>query len=287
MKYGFYYSLLDWRFPGYWAGAKRDPKGWAELRDYVHAQVKELMTDYGNLSVLWYDGGWPHTADDWQSRDLNAWVRAKHPDILINNRSQIPEDLDTPEQHVTASEPGRLWESCMTINETWGYSTIDREWKTARQLIHHLVTAASGGGNYLLNVGPDPDGRIPFEAVSGLRDVGTWMRDNHESIYESEYMNPGSMSVSSTGRKHTIKGNILYLHCWRWPGKEIVLGAISSKLKAARLLKADVPVEFEQQGHRIWLRGLPQSAPDPIDTVIALEFDEPPVEYDRFAGGGL
>ena len=282
MRYGFYYSLLDWRLPAYWKGRRRDPVGWGELRDYVHAQVEELCTDYGDLSILWYDGAWPYTAEDWGSAALNARARELRPQIIINNRSALVEDYDTPEQHVTASESGRMWESCMTMNSTWGYSTIDREWKDTRQLVHYLVTAASGGGNYLLNVGPDADGRIPFEAVERLRGIGHWMTVNGESIYASEQIPPRTMRLGSVGRMHTRKGHTLYLHCWRWTGKEIVLGALDAPVRAARILGSDLPVEVEQQGYRVWLRGLPQYAPDPIDTVIALEFDESPREYDRF-----
>jgi alpha-L-fucosidase len=283
MPYGFYYSLLDWRLPAYWKGPQRDPEGWAELREYVHAQVEELCTDYGELAVLWYDGGWPYTAEDWGSAELNARVRTWQPNILINDRSLLPEDFSTPEQHVTPAEPGRLWESCMTMNTTWGYSTIDREWKTSRQLIHFLVTAAAGGGNYLLNVGPDPEGRIPFECVERLRAMGRWMDVYGESIYGSERVEPRPVRIGSVGRMHTVKGNTLYLHCWRWTGREAVLGGMSGTLQSARLLDGGVPVDFEQRGHRVWLRDLPQYAPDPVDTVIALEFDRPPVEHDRFA----
>ena len=280
MRYGFYYSLLDWRYPAYFRGKARDPEGWAEFLDYVHAQVLELCTEYGDLSVLWYDGGWPYTPEDWNSTPLNAEVRRLHPDILINNRSMQPEDFDTPEQHVTPS-PDRLWESCMTMNTTWGYSTIDREWKSPRQLIHYLVTAANGGGNYLLNVGPDPDGRIPFESVERLRAMGRWLDVYGESIYGSE-PTADRLRISSAGRTHTKIGNTLYLHCWRWPGEEIVVGGVGGRILGARLLGSDAPVDVEQRGHRVWLRGLPAYAPDPIDTVIALEFDGPPQEHDRF-----
>ena len=199
MRYGFYYSLLDWRYPAYFRGKARDPEGWAEFLDYVHAQVLELCTNYGDLSVLWYDGGWPYTPEDWGSTPLNAEVRRLRPDILINNRSMQPEDFDTPEQHVTPS-PDRLWESCMTMNTTWGYSTIDREWKSPRQLIHYLVTAANGGGNYLLNVGPDPDGRIPFESVERLRAMGRWLDVYGESIYGSEPPPTGCASAARAER---------------------------------------------------------------------------------------
>ena len=285
MPYGFYFSLLDWRWPEYFRGPQADPEGWARFRAYVHAQVEELCTDYGELAVLWYDGGWPYTPEDWHSAELNARVRELQPNILINDRSLLPEDFDTPEQHVTASPPGRPWESCMTLNTTWGYSTIDHEWRTPRQLIHFLVTAAAGGGNYLLNVGPDAEGHIPFESVERLRAMGAWMRANSESIYGSERMPERIMRVGSVGRHHTIKGTTLYLHCWRWPGQEMVLGNLDGTLLSARFLHDGTPIDFDQRQHRIWLRGLPAFAPDPIDTVIALDFDRRPGLRNRFGEG--
>ncbi|MCX8183670.1 MAG: alpha-L-fucosidase, partial [Crenarchaeota archaeon] len=111
MRIGFYYSLLDWRWPAYWDGPEKNPEGWKEFRNYVHAQVRELLTNYGKIDILWYDGGWPHSPDAWGSEQLNAMVRSLQPEIIINNRSGLPGDFDTPEQRIEVSH--RPWEACM------------------------------------------------------------------------------------------------------------------------------------------------------------------------------
>ena len=170
LKVGFYYSLLDWRFPGYWEPDKYPESAEAMVRQ-AHDQVRELLTQYGKIDVLWYDGGWlrntfPPQIDlmipFWRSKKLNAMARRLQPHILINNRSGTQEDLDTPEQHVTASAKGRGWESCMTIGDHvgWGYVKNNPNFKTTPQLLQYLVQAASGEGNYLLNIGPKPDGSV-------------------------------------------------------------------------------------------------------------------------------
>jgi len=201
MRVGFYYSLLDWRYPAYFRGPKGDPQGWQELVDYVHAQVRELCTNYGKIDLLWYDGGWPYTAEDWRSKELNAMVRGLQPAIIINNRSQLPEDYDTPEQHIRASEAGRAWESCMTLNDSWGYNAADDNWKTAKQVLKNLLTCVSSGGNLLLNVGPKPDGTIPKESVDVLRKVGRWLRRNGGSVYGTERSPFGGTSTGLTTLK--------------------------------------------------------------------------------------
>ena len=194
MRIGFYYSLIDWRWPVAYQGPKKNPEEWKKLVEYVHRQVKELCTNYGKIDLLWYDGGFyvnnrktcPTIARDWQAKKLNTMVRKYQPDIIINNRSGLPEDFDTPEQHITASKPGRLWESCMTMNLHWGYFATDSLWKSPKQLIHHLTGCVSGGGNYLLNVGPKSDGTIPSESVSRLRQVGKWLTDPLSTVIVME-----------------------------------------------------------------------------------------------------
>jgi len=276
MKVGFYYSLLDWRYPAYFKGPKADPEGWNEFLEYVHTQVKELCTNYGKIDVLWYDGGWPWTAEDWRSAELNAMVRRLQPGILINNRSKLPEDFDTPEQRIgPPSDPNRMWETCMTMNDNWGYSAGDRNWKTVRQLIQNLVRCASGAGNYLLNVGPRADGTIPEPSVKRLRRIGAWMRVNGESIYGSERCPFRGGMVGLT----TAKGNIVYLHVFRWPGREITVAYVKNKVLSARILATGQEVEVTQKGDRVFLRGLPKRPPDPYDTVIAMELDGKPEAY--------
>ena len=280
MRVGFYYSLLDWRYPAYFRGPYADPDGWDQLVEYAHAQVRELCSNYGKIDVLWYDGGWPYTAEDWRSEELNSKVRQLQPEIIINNRSQLPEDFDTPEQHVRASGPGRPWEACMTLNDSWGYNAADDNWKPPSQVIKLLVRCAGGGGNLLLNVGPKPDGTIPGESARILRDVGRWMERNGGAIYGATRSTIGS----STGMS-TLKGSTLYLHVVRWPGREIAFSRIASKVRSVHLMESGREVRFEQHDDRLLLRGLARYAPSPLDTVIVVELEGPPKTLDYFRDG--
>ena len=280
MRVGFYFSLLDWRYPGYFRGPKVDPVGWKELVEYSHAQVRELCTNYGKVDILWYDGGWPYTAEDWRSAELNAMVRELQPEIVINNRSQLPEDHDTPEQHVRPSDPGRPWESCMTLNDSWGYNAADDNWKSPRQVIKLLVRCASGGGNLLLNVGPKPDGTIPGESVRILRDVGRWMDRNGGSIYGTTRSSFGS----STGMT-TLKGRSLYAHVMRWPGRQITIPRIGNRVRSVHLMASGGEIRFEQKDDRLFLKRLPGRAPDYLDTVIVVELGGPPKALDYHVDG--
>jgi len=273
MRIGFYYSLLDWRYPAYFSGPEKDPKGWAKFLEYVHTQVRELCTNYGRIDVLWYDGAWPWDAEAWQSAKLNAMVRRLQPHILINNRSKLPEDFDTPEQQISApKDPKRLWESCMTMNDNWGYSAGDHNWKSTRQLIHNLVRCASGAGNYLLNVGPKRDGTIPPSSVKRLREIGKWMKVNGESIYGSERCPFGGGMIGLI----TARGSTVYLHVLRWPGKEAAIAGIKNKVLSAHLLATGEKAKVFQKGDWLFLRGLPRKAPNPFDSVIVMELDGKP-----------
>ncbi len=273
MRIGFYYSLLDWRYPAYFSGPEKDPEGWTKFLEYVHTQVKELCTNYGKIDVLWYDGAWPWDAEAWQSAELNAMVRRLQPHILINNRSRLPEDFDTPEQQISApKDPKRLWETCMTMNDNWGYSAGDHNWKSTRQLIYNLVRCASGAGNYLLNVGPKPDGTIPSPSIRRLRQIGKWMKVNGESIYDSERCPfRGGMIGLTTARDSTV-----YLHVLRWPGKEATIAGIKNRVLSAHLLATGEKVKVIQKGDRLFLRGLPRKAPDPYDSVIVMDLEGKP-----------
>lgn len=280
MRVGFYYSLLDWRYPAYFRGPAQDPSGWAELVAYVHAQVRELCTGYGKVDILWYDGGWPYTAEDWRSVELNEMVRSLQPEIIINNRAQTAEDFDTPEQHIHASAPGRPWEACLTLNNNWGYNAADDDWKTPRQVVANLVRCASGGGNLLLNVGPRADGAIPAESERILREVGQWLERNGGSIYGTQR----SPLSTSTGLC-TLKGHTLYLHVLRWPGKELVVPRLATEVRSVHMLEGGKAVKFEQKGDRLFLSGLPGRAPDPLDTVLVVELVDEPRFLDYFRDG--
>jgi alpha-L-fucosidase len=288
MRIGFYYSLLDWRLPAYFSGPQNDPAGWEELLSYVHAQVMELMTNYGKIDVLWYDGRWPYGAEEWRSVELNAKVRKLQPEIVINNRAGPVEDFDTPEQRVPGAPSALMFESCMTMNEHWGHAPADRNWKTPAQLIQMLAQCACLGGNLLLNVGPRPDGTFPPEAVERLSIIGRWMRANSESIYGAGWtpLNERDHGVrhvhnllSLTGAAGQ-KGRTLYLHIYCWKPKELTIGNIRTRVRSARFVASGAPIDLEQREDRLVLRGLPEAPPDPYDTVIALELGG---EAERFS----
>ena len=272
LRIGFYYSLLDWRWEAYWDGPKNKEK-WEKFIEYVHTQVIELMSNYGKIDILWYDGGWPYTAEDWRSEELNDKVRKLQPDILINNRSGLPEDFDTPEQYVPSKKPERMWETCMTINDSWGYCKGDNNWKTVKQLIITLVDIVSKGGNFLLNIGPREDGSVPYPLTERLHAIGKWLKINGESIY-------GTRVGSVTGSWHlgfiTQKEETVYIHVTKWPGKQVRIPGITGTVLDAYLLADKEPVKVYEKNGILYIDGLPEEPLDPYDTVIVVKFANVP-----------
>lgn len=301
MKVGFYYSLLDWRFPGYHRGPEKDPKSFNEMFEQAHAQVKELMSNYGRIDYLFYDGEWipgiefnrdlieqgesPEIVKYWHSKKLNRMVRKLQPNIIINNRSGLAEDVDTPERYVVSSREGRLWESCMTIGDGWGYFENDHNFKLVYQLIQHLITCAGSGGNFLLNIGPKPNGKIQKELVTRLQEIGKWMIRNGESIYGSEVV-PDGFAVGTTGpwwtpsHSITIKGNTAYIHML-YPLQNATFTGIKNNVLGAKILATGERVSYKKTDDgKLFLKELPQGSIDPYDTVIALGLEGKPEPFD-------
>ncbi|HEY3322561.1 MAG TPA: alpha-L-fucosidase [Planctomycetota bacterium] len=287
LKVGFYYSLLDWRFPGYFEAGVKKESAEAMVQQY-HAQVRELLTNYGKVDILWYDGDWidhgragiSDKATFWRSAEVNAMARNLQPHIIINNRSGINEDLDTPEQHVTASAPGRGWESCMTIGDScgWGYVHNNPNWKTVPQLLQNLVTAAAGEGNYLLNMGPRPDGQIRKEEVVRLKAMGGWLKVNGEAIYDSQRCALHGGMIGAWTRK----GNAGYLHIYRWPGREATVPLVKTKAVSATLLGSDAQLSIKQDYNgRLTVSGLPLKPPHPAANVIKVQFEDAPASMEE------
>jgi alpha-L-fucosidase len=262
LRVGFYYSLMDWHHPD-GGRCKTDEAARRRFVDYIHGQVKELVTNYGKLDILWYDVAWPLDAKGWESVEMNTMVRKLQPDIIINNRSKIPEDFDTPEQRIEASQ-NRPWESCMTLNDSWGYHAADFNWKSPTTVVRNLITCARDGGNYLLNIGPKPDGSIPEESVRILTTVGDWMSKNGATIRESDSCQPRRGNYLS----FTRKGTTLYAHVYYWPGETVVIGNLLNKVLSARVFATNEPVKFQQDEYRIRLTGLPKKAPDFVTHVL-------------------
>ena len=271
MRVGFYYSMMDWHHPD-GALCKHDEAARRRFVDYIHGQVRELCSNYGKIDIMWYDVSWPLNAEEWESAKMNAMVRKLQPDIIINDRSQLPEDFGTPEQHLTPEKGGRAWEACMTFNDSWGYTPIDTNYKSAWQVVSMLRTVAAGGGNLLLNIGPTPAGEVPPVCRRELLKVGKWMDAYGPSIYEAS--DPMQQEWMITGA-FTRKGHTTYYHVNRWPGKELAIGGLQAKVTGARLLNGR-KVRFTQTTDRLVLRGLPAEAPDPLATVIELEVEGTP-----------
>ena len=182
LRVGFYYSLMDWHHPD-GALSATDEAARRRFVDYIHTHIRELMSNYGKIDVLWYDVASPLDAKGWESDRMNEMVFKLQPDIIVNNRNKIDGDFSTPEQQITAATGGRAWESCMTMNASWGYQAADDDWKSPKTIVRNLISCARDGGNYLLNIGPRGDGSIPEESVRILDAVGSWLDRNGSAIY--------------------------------------------------------------------------------------------------------
>lgn len=243
LRFCFYHSIMDWHHPDYlprreWERETR-PANSASLdryiEDYMKPEIRELLTNYGPIGVIWFDGGWEHNASELHSAEVNRYIRSLQPQILINDRNQEPQDFSTPEQTIPAGalSGGRLWETCMTINGTWGYTRDNTDWKSTEDLVQKLCDIASKGGNFLLNVGPTDEGEFPAPIVERLHEMGTWMHTNGEAIYGTT----GSpfRHLPFNGRC-TAKRNRLYLHVFTWPDEGLVLTGLQTHVVAARAL---------------------------------------------------
>ena len=273
LRCGFYYSLMDWHHPD-GARCQTDPAARRRFVDYTHGLVRELMTNYGKIDILWYDVSWPLDATGWESEKMNQMVFSLQPDIIVNNRNRLAGDFSTPEQTVKGEEGGRAWESCMTLNDSWGYQRADDNWKTPRTVIRNLITCARDGGNYLLNIGPEPDGSIPPESVRILTEVGQWMKTGGTAIYGAD---PCKVA-RSTYANFTRKGNTLYMHVHFWPGGDVSISGLRQKVRSAKLLKSGAALRVSQDGYRTLITGLPDQAPDMPVATIVLECDAAPTQ---------
>src|SRR5690348_3164712 len=277
LRFGFYYSLMDWHHPD---GAKcaTDPDARKRFVDYTHGLIRELLTNYGKIDVLWYDVAWPLDAAGWESVKMNEMVFQLQPEIIVNNRNKLQGDFSTPEQHITAEKGGRAWESCMTLNDSWGYQRADNNWKSARTVVRNLIQCARDGGNYLLNIGPRGDGSIPEESVRILEEVGQWMKKNGDTIYKSDLCQPRRSNYAS----FTRIGNTLFMHVHYWPGGDVEMGGLMTKAKSARMYATNQKLDFKQDPYQLKIYNLPQQAPDQPVTTIAIECEAEPTQDNIF-----
>lgn len=260
MKVGFYHSLLDWHHPHYTVDrchpmrenedyikkdSERDIKKYS---DYLHGQTKELLTQFGDVDILWYDfsvsasGGFSGKGkDEWQSEKLIKMVRKLQPNIIINDRLQIAQDITTPEQYmplgwVKVNGKPVVWEACHTFSGSWGYHREEESWKSVETLVKMLIDTVSKGGNLLLNVGPTGRGEFDERALDRLAGIGKWMKYHSRSIYgctqaPDKFICPGDCRYT-----YNPDNNRLYLHVFSWPFKHIHLEGMAGRIEYAQLL---------------------------------------------------
>jgi len=277
IKFGVYYSQnLDWHHPGGGtAGDAWDPAQRGDFDAYVRTvsapQVSELITRY-HPAVLWWDINGPFTPD--QVRALTASF-PQDPGLITNNRlgGGVPGDTETPEQNIPATgyPGGRDWETCMTINDTWGYKTDDQNFKSVDTLLHNLIDIASKGGNYLLNVGPTAQGIIPAPEVQRLQAVGKWMQVNGEAVYATSASPFKRLPWGRCTQKADGRDTTLYLHVFDWPtGGRLRVPGLTNAVRSAYLLEGKRPVRAVKDGGGVTLT-VPTTAPDPISSTVVLK----------------
>lgn len=268
MPFGFYYSLVDWRFPGTIPhGTREEDSVYQKMIEQAHRQIRELLTNYGKVDILWYDMLMPYDPVLWKSKELNEMVRELQPDILINDRAGLPADFSTPENSVSAQS--RPWESCYSLNRTWGYAPYDRNYKPVSELLRVLASCASQNGNFLLNVAPDGNGKLSVVEVETLNSIGNWMKVNGKAIYGA---GPSPIVAPNLGLQTRV-GDKVYLLIQRWPGSTVPFAWCGSSVKSAILLATGQHARIEQKGDRVWMHDLPEYPLDPYLNVIELTFE--------------
>lgn len=303
IKLGFYYSQAqDWNNPGGAAARKEMKEGWpnpdsaridaytlahkghwdpaqetATFDEYINKvsvpQVKELLSNYGDIAVLWWDT--PTNMTDEAALKLQAQLKLQ-PNIITNDRLKrpnFPGDTKTPEQKIPdlSELDGKYWETCMTMNGTWGYRASDNKWKSTETLIKNLVDIASKGGNYLLNVGPKPDGTFPAESVERLRDIGQWMKVNGEAIYATKASPLMPLTWGRCTMKEHKGGTTLYLSVFDWPvNAKLAIPGIKNKVSSVKLLATAENLKAITTDNGIQIE-LPSNAPDKVASVIKIE----------------
>ena len=291
IKLFFYYSQLDWRHPNYFprgrtglTAGRAESGEWFKYIDYMDGQLKELLTNYGPIGGIWFDGMWDNPKADWRLEQTYKLIHSLQPAALVGSNHHLKpisgEDFQMFEKdlpgHNTAgfnaeSQIGDLpLETCETINGAWGYNANDKRFKSTRDLIHYLVKAVGYNANFLLNVGPMPNGKIQPEFVDRLKQVGAWLEKNGETIYGTR---GGPLSPRPWGVT-TRKGNKVYLHILNWSDPVLAMPKMPKKVKSATFFKDGNKVEFlEHDKYGLFIRN-PQGFADEYDTIVVLELAE-------------
>lgn len=289
LAFGVYYSQRDWHHPDYSpldpATVEPLPKApfWKPLRGsawryaprhdryiaYMHATVRELMTGYGKIDILWWDALWwggMYRASMWRSAEIEDAVRSLQPEILINNRASLRGDFDTPEQRLGMFQDDRPWESCISLGPHWAWSP--GAVKSKRDLIRLLVGTAAGDGNLLISVGARPDGTFDPDHVARLLEVGDWLERFGHTVYGTRGgpWQPGEWGGS------TQSGERVFVHVLRWPDGSVRLPDLGRDIAGSRLLSSEGNVRVSRDNGEVQIT-VPERFRDPIDTIIELRLE--------------
>lgn len=287
VKLFFYHSQLDWKHPDYFprgrtgqSSGRPESGDWYKYLDFMDGQLTELLTRYGPVGGIWFDGMWDKPQADWRLRQTYDLIHKLQPAALVGSNHHLApiagEDFQMFEKDLPGSntagfnttEIGSIpLETCETINGAWGYNASDKRFKSTRDLVHYLARAAGYNANFLLNVGPMPNGRIQPEFVTRLHEVGQWLGKNGESIYGTR---GGPVSPRPWGVT-TTKGNKIYVHVLNWTDSVLAMPKLPAKVKSAKLLMDGRTLDFREDDKYGFLLTIPQDAADPFDTVIVLE----------------
>lgn len=306
LRIGLYYSILDWRWPGTWS-PRRHPDDLSRMVALIHTQVRELLSHYGKIDLLWYDcarlpgapghglwGGDPidqTSAEFFRAEELDALARELQPQILINNRSGVPGDFGTPEQKIRSEGNDRPWETCMTLNyaPNWGYLRHSMADKTAGEVLYNLLDAVRLGGNFMFNVGPDAEGSVSEREKPVLRAVGAWLRRHGEAVYGTRPEGIYNLALEHCQGPMfqygmwTCKGSTGYLTLLYYPADPVVVSKLTPAVTSATLLTTGQELTLEKAANgRTLIRGLPDAPPDPLAPVIKVEFEGPPQAVTEF-----
>lgn len=285
LRISLYHSLNNWMDMPDAVDALEDPQAYETFIASTFARIEELLQRFNPIDVLWYDGWWPFNAEGWQAERMNDMARSIQPHLLFNGRNGLPGDFGTPEGHLSAPNPWRPWEACITHNDSWGYTLGDDQWKSPKQIVQMLATCAQGQGNLLLNVGPTGEGEIPAATQDAFRQIGRWLQVHSEAFFDTDRF---TFDLREQGDHRgdwghlgpiTAKGNCLYLIGLKWPCDDFALCGFDGRLQQATFLKNGESIEFEQNDRRIQFKGLIGRGNDAIGPVVKLTFDQPVSMY--------
>jgi alpha-L-fucosidase len=289
LKIALYHSLNNWMDKPDAVDALESKTAYEEFLGNTFARLRELVTRFNPVDILWYDGWWPFNAAGWQAERMNAMVREIQPHILFNGRNGLPGDFGTPEGHMSAPTPWRPWEGCITCNDHWSYHCGDHHWKGAEDVVDLLATAASARGNLMLNIGPRSDGSVPDASVEILARVGCWMNRNGEAIRDTDIFTygltdrRGHHSDWSHQGLFTRNGKVLYHLVRFWPGGRMVVAGLNTAVEQVSFLHSGEELKFTQQDGKVTVHDLPEAAPDLVCTVLKFVCADVPEIY--LAGG--